>query len=545
MRKQCGMVMAALVLAGCGTTPTTGGWVSVGDRAASRRPAAPQGQARAAATTAQASVATDDDAVGGSATLGGARSVKRQSAHVSLTLGADAAAPVIVVDTLDASRGATAASGGNFVSAASGGVVRSADGSVAVIIPPGALTADAAVTVRPIATAGRPLAAFTLPGIAFELDLGGARIAPGTALKVTAPADPRLVDEARRRDPGFDPAAQGLSQDAAGAWQLTMPVNGPALMPVAPPVLAAGGGIGFTEYGALALPPGPAAGAIATRRLLAATEQAPAVSRSTEADCASFEQLVGFAVPGSADEVRRREGQGAFVCDAVHKTEWFSRVMDDLWADRKPCSAGGGQPPAAGPIAPVSVAVPAAVTYVSDDPALDGQPAAGARVRFDAPWTPLNGPSDVVADAAGRATGFTLGGLRVGLTPYLEGPAARSGETLEAVAAPGMAPVRLAIGNYSPRIVLDVTSDVPLTGSLTVRYTLDGQPGQLVLPLPSAVTAHQASFYVRVPSDADHRFELTGVSDAGWHEGSVPGTRPVRRNGTYRFAVSLTPPQPK
>src|SRR5688500_5905465 len=101
MRKHNAIWMVALVLAGCGPTPATGGWVTAGPT-------------RAASAADASTGATSRDAAG---------NVNRQSDQISLTVGHDAAIPVIVVDASAAS-----AATGTRVSAASGGVVRSADG---------------------------------------------------------------------------------------------------------------------------------------------------------------------------------------------------------------------------------------------------------------------------------------------------------------------------------------------------------------------------------------------------------------------------------
>jgi hypothetical protein len=316
---------------------------------------------------------------------------------------------------------------GQAVVAAEGGLFKSPDGTIELRIPPGALTQDARVTAYAKDTAGKPIGAGFVPGIAFQLDLGGARIAPGASVVVSAKVDKRFVETMAARDASFTPDAYGLRKDTDGHWTMQMPVHGPALMPVAPPDLTPGWLL--AENGALPLPG-------AGRKLLALAGQ------SSSQDCETWNAVMGFGVPNDRSEVRAIEAQGTFDCNAVHTTDWFVRILTDMDQGLQKCGGTTPTSPGASTGTPQLLPISANVTFVSDDPSMNGKPAAGARVRYDFTAAPGKGPTDVVADDHGNTVSFSLGG-EVALTPYTE--AGLQGDRVVVQVTPGMPSVPLKI----------------------------------------------------------------------------------------------------
>jgi hypothetical protein len=108
------------------------------------------------------------------------------------------------------------------IRAAAGGLYRGADG-LEVAIPPGALSADAQVRFGSTDTAGLPPIAGSIPGMAVDVDFGGAQLKPGQAVNVKAAVDPRFVAALQ----GSDAAKESLTRDASGRWFLTMQMKSP------------------------------------------------------------------------------------------------------------------------------------------------------------------------------------------------------------------------------------------------------------------------------------------------------------------------------
>lgn len=313
------------------------------------------------------------------------------------------------------------------VSAAQGGLVRSVDGVTQVVIPPGALSRNTVVKVQRRDTAGKDVTKDFVPGLAFQLDLGGAQIAPGASVMVTGRVDARFVDAMRDRHAGFSPDAYGLRQEADGAWLMTMPVHGPALMPVAAPQQRSGWAP--VEQGVLPLPAG--------KQVLTA-DPAP---RSTAQDCATFKNFMGFGVPSDWGTVHAAEDNGVFVCDGIHLTDWFENLSFDVYNNLPTCQAGD-DPTTPAPIGD-PMAVWASVRYDSDDRDEHNKPVPNAKVRYEFISTPVNGPSDVAADERGMTNSFTLAGLSVALTAYTDKGEKSARVVVRAV--PDMSPVPLLI----------------------------------------------------------------------------------------------------
>ncbi|MDB5095619.1 MAG: hypothetical protein JWM80_40 [Cyanobacteria bacterium RYN_339] len=386
-------LLAAVITTGCGT--------SVGTSAALRVAAKPAAKAvTPLAGHAAAATVSNPDAME-------ARNIR-------------AAEKSITIET---------ATGAQRALAAAGGVFGSPDGSASVSIPPDALDRDAVIRVLPVDTTAKAVTNAFVPGIAFRLDLGGARILPGKSVLVTSPVDDRFVAAMKLRDPAFTPDAYGLRKDAAGAWQMTMPVHGPALMPVAAPIMPTGWAL--QEYGSL-----PAPGS----RALMSVDDSP---RSSVQDCTTFVNTLGFAIPSDGSEIRAKEADGLFVCDVVHKTDWFSNVADDVNAPRPTCQAGdtptspgtptvGGEP----------MEVKAVVSLVGKD-VLHAKPGAGAMVRFTLLNLAGNGPTEVVANASGDVSTFSLAGQQITAEAYTKEGLHSKPVTFKAV--PGMGKVQLVI----------------------------------------------------------------------------------------------------
>lgn len=477
-----------------------------------------------------------DLAVSAGASQGAAQGANTQ---VGLTIGGGGpAAPAGATSSTSLQVGGSQgpASGGlaldpkapGFVSAKAGGVVTGPNG-IQAMVPPGALTRDAIVKLTPRSTSGLAVNANYIPGILFDLDLGGAALKPGTQLMVSTLVDPRFVPEMQRRNPAFKPEAYSLKQNAQGQWEMSMAVKGPHVGPVTPDLGILGGqSLALLESGSFPLPGArPAA-----RRLLG----------STEADCKTWLEIVKKPVPTTMGEWRTLENEGTWSCDVHDGKSWFMNIFYDLQANVKPC---GGTPPSPGasvpPVAPVqAVPIPAHVTWESDDPSLSGKDAEGALVRFDIPWTPANGPAEVQADAAGKAASATLSDTPVQLTAFSREPDGQ-GPGVQATAKPGMAAVELRLPKFSPKIRFVIDSEEDLGATTTVSYTLDGEAKSLDLPTAGKGKAATVEAFVRVPDDAFHAFTITNVqvSANSGVKPPLPGALQIRRNGQYEAKLSL------
>lgn len=429
-------------------------------------------------------------------------------------------------DTALAGAGATRAR----IDAAIGAVVATPDGKLILTIPPGALSADADVRVAPLETASMPVPNVYTPAIRFALDLGGAQIAPDATLKVKQAVDPRFVSELQKRNPAFDAAAYGLSQDAGGEWVLEMPIHGPASAsakaPSEPVDLA---GMLLAEFGHLPYAPGPA-GSQPTFKL-----------QATPAE--QFETTYGKPAPTSMDQWFAYEQSGVFDCGTIESTCWGIDLLASLnFPIGRSSDCGPGGEPSSPPGQPgfLRVDVPTSVTFTSDDPAVAGKPAAGATVTFEMLQSRLNGPRQVIADAQGMAGTFTVDGSQVSAMAQIDvGP--RSGAWVAARARAGMAPLALTVAKNSPHLDLDLESDVPLGALLEVQYQLDEKRDAATLSIPKPLAKEdRVRLVVHVPDDARHTFKITGVG--GGQQTlleALPGALDVQRNGTYTVKLKL------
>jgi hypothetical protein len=415
-----------------------------------------------------------------------------------------------------------------IISAKTGGRYVSADGLLVADIPPGALSKDTVVSIKRRDTSGDKINVAVVPGIAFDVDLGGASMKNDSAIKVTTKVDDRYIDEMKKRDAAFTPEKYSLSQDSKGVWNMTMPIKGATTKAVTKPAVMPTG-LMLAEFGAMPLP-----GAVATRSLM---------GMSTTADCQTWKETLGVDVPSTIGDWYQLEGSGTFSCMTLDGTSWFMNVFYDLTQGRTVCDGGStstGSSPVPSPVPPTTADVPTHTTWDSDDPALKDKDAEGAKVRFDFAWSPQNGPTDVVADAAGLAKSFTLEGLSVTATANTDvGPAA--GAPVQGMATAGMAPLELKCPKFSPLIQVDITSDVEMSEKVTIKYTLDGTEATKELTVSPGSKTHKDEFYVIVPDDADHEFKITGV--VAGEEAALgapePAAAQVHRNGKYPQPIKI------
>jgi hypothetical protein len=411
-----------------------------------------------------------------------------------------------------------------FFSAASGGQYVSPDGSVKMTIPPGTLSQDTNISVTLRDDSGVPITDY-VPGIHYSLDLGGAVLAPDHNLMITAKLDPRFVEAQKKRDPVFSPDKYNLSVDAKGDWFMTMTIHGPTTsvpaMPTQPVDLNA---IMMAEFGSLPLPggvtPRPAA-----RKIL---------SHSSQADCQTWVSTIGPPVPVSYNTWYGREGTD-WDCGAMDGVSWFMNVFyDAVVYHQAPCD-GGVQPSPPPPPTPVGVSTH--VTFVSDDPAVNGHDAAGVNARFSFVWSPQNGPADVVTDGNGNASSYTMPGGTMMVTPYMAlGPT--SGATASATVQANMAAVETRLPKYSPQIVVNLTSEARLPDHVDLTYTLDGAVRHQTIATPVGATSARAAFYVIVPDDNNHTFALTDAAVGDLHA-ALPLQAPFPVHRTWQYPLNI------
>jgi hypothetical protein len=503
-----------LVLAGCAAPGTPGLTIKPIAKDAAGQTAQSQGNG----STAQANPTGDNGQATATVNHSGGTSV---NTSVDITAPGSnapngAAGTGVVVGTPLAM---TALAGGRYVSA---------DGLLSADIPPGALTQDAVVHISRIDTSSDKVTIGFVPGVRFAVDLGGARLAADKSIVVSTKVDSRFVKEMQSRDAAFTPDKYNLKQDASGNWLMQMAVKGPTTQPVVRPAFA-NVSLHLIENGVLPLP-----------NLVQAAASRTLMGISSAADCKTWSDTTQVAVPTDRANWYANESAGKYSCGAFDGQGWYMNIYHDVMSSQATCGASGTPDPQAS-IAPLATAdIPTHTTWDSDDPALKGKDAVGANVRFDLAWSPQNGPSDVVADAAGLAKSYTLAGLPVGLTANTAvGPA--KGATTQVTASAAMPVVELTCPKFSPHISFHVESASPLPAKLTVKFTLDGvAQTQALTPVAGSKTVN-LQVYLIVPDDKDHEIKVTGV-DAGGDFGLTPpgpDTQQVHRNGTYTLNMRL------
>lgn len=413
------------------------------------------------------------------------------------------------------------------VEAAKGGVYRSADGNVIATIPPNALSGDTTVKIAALDTSTFSVPHVLMPGIRFAIDLEDARVNPDFAINVKAKCDPRTIAELQKRDPAFTPEKYSLSQEA-GVWYMQMPVKGPASQsataPAEPMTLDQWM---LMEFGNLPLPENPDGAKKYDLKLTWAQQQ--------------FEANYNRPAPNNMNEWFAYEHAGVFGCGPIESTCWGWQLLHEMGWGVQPCPNRQPDTP------PVVVAnIPTRTTFTSDDPTVNGQPAAGATVRFTMPSAPQNGPGEVVADANGNATSFAPVGGTVTTNSYIAlGP--RTGPAAQATIAQNMGVINLTVEKNSPKVNFTFKADGPMGSSLTVKYTLDGTPRSAVVTLPvSGQETAGGTVKVDVPTDGFHKFVVTDVTGDGvLYKGADPADLQVRRNGFYDTSVVLSITAPK
>lgn len=412
------------------------------------------------------------------------------------------------------------------VAAATGAIIATPDGKLTLTIPPGALSGDADVRVAPVSTAHIDVPGVYTPGVRFALDLGGAKLAPDALIKVRQVVDPRFVPELQKRDKAFDPAKYSLSQDASGAWVMEMPIHGPAsVSPKAPSEPVSLEQFMLAEFGHLPFAPGPGVGR-PTFKLQATPQE-------------MFEQTYGKPAPKSMEEWYSYEHSGLFDCGGIESTCWGLDLLSSLGFPIGGNSECGSKPPES-PNA-VRADVPVEVKYTSDDSSIDGTPAAGATVTWSMLNSPVNGPSQVIADAEGKASTFAVDGSRVSAMAQIDlGP--RSGAWVAGTAKAGMAPLQLRVEKNSPHVNLTFkVEDFKLGPSLDVSFTVAGETRTQTIAVadPEAGEA-KAQLIVKVANDDKHDFAVTNVVGAnlGFKQ-ATPASLKIQRNGEYQVLVEL------
>ncbi len=436
---------------------------------------------------------------------------------------------------------------GIHVAAATGGVVRTADGLASAIIPPGALERDTVVVLRRFATDDLPAATGYQPAMRFQLDLGGARLRADAAINVTTVLDPATTDHLTGRVAPERLAELGVSRDAGGRLSMTMPVRGPAS--AGPAEVGADGAPSAwaaLEFGALPVPPTPTAGVRATRTLMATA----GATATTEAP-----MRIPARMPTSPDDFFAMERNGIFGCDLSqawcvltalvrqkYHDEAFKPEACGVVFDEAPPPPAPTQPGVATMPAPVFVGVgpvpiAARVTWESDDPALNGRPVPGAVVRFRLPASAQTGPNEVVTDQQGGCRTFAPAGAVI--FPQAISPDNRwSGDVGEQVARPGMAAIALRLPNHWPAIVLRLDSDHPLPEQAVVTYALDGLGERRITldvkPTPDGLAV--LNFPLPLPTDdqGPRAFSLLDVDlGDGREPTSLTSGFDVQRNAVY------------
>ena len=460
------------------------------------------------------------------------------------------AAPLLMPVAPDAYGGR---SGGLAVQAATGGVYRSADGSVEVVIPPGALDRDAVVRFEALPTQDLPAYSSYLPGIRVAADLGGAGINPGHTLFASARLAPQTVGHLRALSPGLDLDTLGFSPDGAGGTRLTMPLRGPAqgLVPVtgAPRDTPAWE---MVEFG------GPTAAATSTRRLLAAGEPLKVIAAKMPTTWQGFYDLELAGVFGCdvaatclLNMIRKHQNEGGEIvpeqCGMKFETLTPSPAPDPtdkpIVAPPSPPGPVAAEGSPAPPVVRDPLPLPCRVTWVSNDPRVNGQPAVGALVKFRLPGMAGMGPNEVLTNDQGLASTFAPEGWQAFPTAT-KAPGRAVDEGRPVTVRPGMPPVELTLVKNLPIIALHVISKggKPLGETLHLSFEVAGRPGTLDLALvaPEA-NETMSSFTVQIAGDLPEAFSFTGAQlGDGRQAVKLPTPVDVTWNGIYPLEVVFT-----
>lgn len=383
-----------------------------------------------------------------------------------------------------------------------GGVYVSADGQLQAQFPPGALDGDAEIRLARVDTAGTAITPRTVPGIRFQVDLGGASLKPGAKATVTAKVDDRFVDTIKAEDPNFTPEKYNLVSDGKGGYGLRMAINGPAVRSVEP-------------------------------------VDEPATNFMEEGGFTNFPtQLMGGGLAALG-------GRQAIETYCVYRRCWdgTTRAIDHSG----PC-----------PEPPPPVPVIANMTWASDDVSLSGKPAEGAIAYFSVYDAKAQvGPTgEVVAGGNGVSQTSVRQGFGVGVQTYFRLPVPVSGNSGSGNAA---FTLTSRIPLNSPEITLnfDTAGDVKIDDNVTIKYTINGGAPITVTnntkPTGSTASAaytrlsdNRARLVFRAPvpgNRSDYKFSLVGVESANTsvHPSALENIKNMNvwRNTSFAYNVQM------
>lgn len=387
------------------------------------------------------------------------------------------------------------------VKASEGGVYVSADGQLQAQIPPGALTGDAEIRLARVDTSKMEIKDGRVPGIRFQVDLGGATLAPGTTATVTSKVDDRFVDNLKAADPNFTPDKYNLVSDGKGGYGLKMPLHGPAVRSAEPVETTVSGP--FLEEGGFTTFPTQLLGG-------------------------------GLAALGGRQAIET-------YCDVNYC--WHGVVHASQ---------------ACRPLPPPRT-VAANCFWVSDDTSLNNQPAQGVTASFSMPSGPNMGPTGAVSGANGKAASYAREGEGVTIRTSFDQPVAIAGNPGSGSAG---FEYRSNLTLNSPHVVLKFQSqDQNLENSVKVTYTINGGAPVTVNSGDAApgsnfrstfsVSGKSGELAIRIPVPGNSRY---GFSITNIEQGSLvahPSTyesiknKIVHRNGNFSFNVSMISNQAK
>ena len=489
------------------------------------------------------------------------------------------------------------------VSAAAGGLYKSADGGLQAIIPPDALSGDTQVKFAALDTSGLTATAIMTPGIVFAMDLGGAALKEGQAIIVKSKVDQRFVDEFQRSAPGKDPASAGLSQEN-GVWYLSMPVKAisgpdaesmqtnhvvdslatvemqpapatyglkqaasPSPAPTATPTAAPTPVPTPTPVPKLPTTPSGDATVDAWEAMTAAQKADPShrrvdsmVVRAVGHDVTLQMRNDRNATLGTADKSEYIQcfiGHGwcasGTIYDAIDGTIKFNKGVDTnhLPPTGLTQAVGAMRSGTAGRLdwdcgsAQTLVDITVKARYTSDDPAVHHVAASDATItRLASGATMSDGPQAQLTFKMGLGVSFKVYGS-------INRPVYAQSAKVDVTAAQGLAPITVDIVKNSPKITLNVEADAPLTGgaALTVDYLLgtEARTESLIIPAGTAQN-FSGSFYARVPNDNNHNLTIKRVYGENFDDdgtAAINAAFPVHRNGVYAKNIKVKLNAPK
>lgn len=376
-----------------------------------------------------------------------------------------------------------------------GGMYVSADGQLQAQIPPGALSGDAEIRMARVETGSAKIEDGRVPGIRFQVDLGGASLKPGTQINVTSKVDDRFVENLKAADPNFTPEKYNLVSDGKGGFGLKMPLHGPSVRSAEPvettvsgPFLEEGG---FTNF---------------PTQLLGG----------------------GLAALGGRQAIET-------YCDVRYCWHGIVHISQQC----RPL--------------PPPMPVVANCFWQSDDLSLHDQPAAGVTASFAMPSGPNMGPTSVMSGANGVAASYAREGEGVTIRTSFDLPVPISGNAGSGTSGFSY---RSNLVLNSPDVTLNLQSrDSDLENSAKVTYTINGGAPITVVSGAAPAGSNRASvlsvsgktgtfkFRVPVPGNSRYNFSLVSLEQGSLvaHPNSIESVkgRPVYRNGNFSYSVDM------